>query len=370
MPPKSASKKSAAKTLSALRADIDAVDDNVMKLLRQRADITAKVGALKSQHHDSVFARPEREADILRRLAPHGGKLAPQSVRAIYRQIISACLACEKVQTICYLGPPHTFTHDAARKHFGDSAVFAPADSIPGIFRRLEKSLCDYAIAPFENSSEGTVGDTFDALLQTSLHINGEIMLRVRHHLWARKPIKLSAVKTVYAHPQALAQCRHFIGKYMPQAKTAAADSNAAAAQWVATQKTAAVTAIASRSAGAHYQLSAVAEDVEDSSSNTTRFFVIGKQPTPPSNNDKTSVIFTVPEKAGALYYALEPLARHKINMTKFESRPSRGDLWQYVFFADLGGHAKTPKMQKALAEMESRAAFLKILGSYPKAAE
>ena len=362
------------KELQELRARIDALDDDLMALLRKRAGLTAAAGEIKRQHHAKFFARLEREADIVRRLSPMGGEIPPAAVRAIYREIISACLAVEKPQRIAYLGPEHTFTHEAARKHFGDSADYLPADGLRDALAMAEKEVCDFAVLPFENSNEGTVGDTFDLLLSTPLQIGGEIMLRVRHNLWAAAPEKLEKLQTVFAHPQALAQCRRWLEKNAPQATMAAVESNAAAARLVAehadskSKAKANIAAIASQSAGRHHQLAPLAEDIEDSAQNTTRFFILGGEPPRPTAADKTSFLMTADSKPGALYHLLEPLSRLGINMTKFESRPARGQLWEFLFFVDIDGHRNLPETARALEEISGRAAFLKILGSYPKA--
>lgn len=356
------------KGLAELRAQIDALDDELMALLRRRAELTGKAGALKKAQKEKVFLRAGREAEILRRLAPDGGALAESSVRAIYREIISACLAVEKPQTISYLGPPHTFTHDAARKHFGGAASYEPASSIRAAVEKTEKELADFAVVPFENSGEGTVGETFDGLLETPLSIGGEIMLRVRHNLLAAREFLPEEAAEIHAHPQALAQCRRWLERAAPRAKMRPAESNAAAARFAAEQNDANIAAIASLSAARHYELKTIAADIEDSSFNTTRFLILGAAQPEPSGADKTSLLLTAPSKAGALYYLLEPFSRLGINMTKFESRPARGRLWEYVFYIDIDGHRSESKTAQALEEIGERAAFIKILGSYPRA--
>ncbi len=353
-----------------IRAQIDALDDKLTALLRRRAELTGKAGAVKRARNEKVFLRAGREAEILRRVASLGGALSESSVRAIYREIISACLAVEKTQTICYLGPEHTFTHDAARKHFGAAADYIPAATVRAAIERAEKELCDFAVVPFENSGEGTVGDTFDALLQTPLAVGGEIMLRVRHNLLAAKQFAPEETELVCAHPQALAQCRQWLEHAAPQAKTRPAESNAAAAQFVAAQKNKKFAAIASLSAAEYYGLKTIAADIEDSPFNTTRFLMLGAAHSAPSGADKTSLVMSARSKAGALYRLLEPFSRLGINMTKFESRPARGQLWEYVFFVDIDGHRDSPKTARALDEIGERAAFLKVLGSYPRAVD
>lgn len=367
------------KGLPEVRAQIDALDDELMALLRRRADLTAAAGKIKHSAGAQVFARLEREAEILRRLAPAGGALREESVRAIFREIISACLAVECPQTICYLGPPHTFTHEAARKHFGESAEFAPADSIRCAVARAEKKLCNFAVVPFENSGEGTVGDTFDALLDTSLEIGGEIILRIRHNLLAADKTAPDKIKTIYAHPQAFLQCRRWLERYAPNAAHIPAESNAAAARLVsenaknsegAEKTAAAIAAIASASAGKYYELQTVAADIEDSAANSTRFLILGAARPRPTGEDKTSFIMHMPasDKAGTLYELLEPMSRLGVNMTKFESRPARGKFGEYYFYVDTDGHREDEVVARVLDEIRARAAFVKVLGSYPRA--
>ena len=355
------------KTLPEVRTQIDALDEQIMALLRQRALLAGTAGKIKRAQNVSGFARLEREAEVLRKVAASGGTLAESSVRAIYREIISACLSVEKPQTIGYLGPAHTFTHEAACKFFGTGAEYVSAPTVRDAVGQVEKELCDFVVLPFENSGEGTVGDTFEILLETPLVIGSEIMLRVRHNLLAATEFSPTAIKTVVAHPQALAQCRRWLERHVPQAATVAVDSNAAAARMVADAGDN-IAAIASRSAGQHYNLVEIAADIEDSAFNTTRFLIMGTHNPAPSAADKTSLLLTARDKAGALYHLLEPLSRLGISMSKFESRPSRGQLWQYVFFVDIQGHQQTPMVAQAVEEICARAAFCKVLGSYPRA--
>ncbi|MGI9297146.1 MAG: prephenate dehydratase [Gammaproteobacteria bacterium] len=358
--------------LPEVRAQIDAADDEMLALLRRRARLTAEAGKIKRAAGAKVFARPEREADILRRLAPGGGALSESSVRTIFREIISACLALEKPQTVCYLGPPHTFTHEAARKHFGGGAQYESAETVRAVFARAEKGLCDFAVAPFENSGEGTVGDTFEMLMETPLAVCGETTLRVRHNLLAAESPAPSEIKTIYAHPQAFAQCRRWLGENAPRAALFPAESNAAAARHVAENKPSGAAAIASQSAGTHYRLQTVAADIEDSADNRTRFLTLGTESPAPSAADKTSFIMhmAASDRAGTLYQLLEPLSRLGVNMTKFESRPARGKFGEYFFYVDIDGHREDAAAAQALDEIRGRAAFLKVLGSYPRAAE
>lgn len=354
--------------LTGLREKIDAVDDKVMALLRRRAELALEVGEVKKKSGGG-FSRPEREAEILRRLGNAGGPLSKSAVRAIYREIISACLAAENPQTIGYLGPPHTFTHEAARRRFGSSASYEPSPTAKDAVHCAEKGLCDFAVVPLENSGQGTVGETFDALLDTELTVCGEIILRVRHNLLAASKFSPAQASRIIAHPQALAQCREWIARHAPRARTVAVESNAAAAQIVA-EKGGRAAAIASRTAAEFYRLRSIATDIEDSPFNATRFLVVGRAAPGPSSDDKTSLIMSAHSKAGALHHLLEPFSRLGINMTKFESRPAHSRVWEYAFFVDADGHRDSKNMARALEEIRARAAFLKVLGSYPRAAE
>ncbi len=357
-----------------IREQIDSVDDNLMELLRKRAtlakqagDIKQQSGDAKDQNGDTKFVRLDRQAAILQRLAPKGELLSEESVQAIYREIISGCLAVEKPPIVAYLGPEYTFTHEAARKFFGESAEYRPTASIREAKVLAEKSVCDFAVLPFENSSDGTVGEAFDALLNTSLSIESEIMLSIHHNLLARPKLPLLEIDTVMAHPQALAQCRSWLQENIPQAKIMSVNSNAFAAKHAATCDEN-FAAIASLSAGKHYGLETLADNIADSAFNTTRFLILGNSSPEPTESDKTSFVMTTHSEAGALYHLLEPLRIHGINMTKFESRTVHGSLWEYIFFVEIDGHQKTPVVEQALDKMRERTGFLKILGSYPKA--
>ena len=353
--------------LSDIRIRIDRLDDELLELLRQRAELAICAG--KTKKSGSVFLRPEREAEIIRRLSKQGGVLPDASIAAIYREIISACLAGERAQRIAYLGPQGTYSYDAARKHFGHAAEFLPAKTIAAVLREVEKENCDFAVVPLENSTEGTVGATMDALLETPLMIGGEIMLRIRHNLLSRAA-DLGAIRSIHAHPQALAQCRRWLEDNVANISRIAGESNAAAAAHAAADETAA--AIASLSAASIFNLSVLADDIEDSAFNTTRFLILGRAQPAPSGVDKTSFIMTTRHESGAMLRLLEPMARAGVSMTKLESRPSHGQLWEYFFYVDVTGHLQDANggVAASLDEIKSLAPRLKILGSYPCAAD
>ena len=359
--------------LGDIRVDIDALDDQLFKLLQKRAVLAGRAGEIKRKQNDKEFAKLDREAQVRKRAVVARGALSKESMDAIYREIISACLALEEPQNVCYLGPEYTFTHEAARKHFGDAAEYKPAATVREAVSMTEKEACNFTVVPFENSNGGTIGETFDALAETDLQICGEIILRIRHNLLAKGELSVKIVKTIYAHSQAFEQCREWLIHNAPEAQHISLESNAAAAQIVMDRGDISgeyPAAIASMLAAKHYELEPVAKDIEDSASNATRFLMMGHTSPRPSGDDKTSIIMAAHHESGALYHLLEPFKRLKINLSKFESRPARGKLGEYLFFVDIDGHQEEEKVSKALNDIRKRASFLKVLGSYPKAVE
>lgn len=350
------------KELSQHRASIDAIDDEMLKLVNRRAEHAQAIGALKN----GAVYRPEREAQVLRRIKENNpGPLSGETVARLFREIMSACLALEKPLAIAFLGPQGTFTQAAAIKHFGHAAQMRPCTSIDEAFREVEAGLSDYGVVPVENSTGGAVGTTLDLLLQTPLKICGEVDLRV-HQFLLRKPGSTTGAEKVYSHAQSLAQCHEWLNQNLPGVERVAVVSNAEAARLAAEDGTAA--AIAGEAAAEHYGLEKVAENIEDKPNNTTRFLVLGQHDAAPSGRDKTSLALSARNRPGAVCELLTPLARHEVSMTKLESRPSRAGLWEYVFFVDVEGHRRDEKVALALAELTDKAAFLKILGSYPVA--
>ena len=358
--------------LGNIRDEIDALDVQLFELLRKRATLAGRAGEIKRKRNDKEFAKLEREAEVLGNAAKGGGDVIPaSSMRAIYREIISACLAMEKTQNVCYLGPEYTFTHEAAQKHFGHAAEYTSAATVREAVSKTEKEDSSFTVVPFENSNGGTVGETFDVLADTDLQICGEVILRIRHNLLARHKLELNSIETIYAHPQTFEQCRDWLQNHMPKAKLVALASNSAAAAKIAPKPNDIgviyAASIASLSAAKHYNLKTVKEGIEDSAFNTTRFLMLGRISPPPSGNDKTSLIMAAHHESGALYKLLEPFSRLGINMSKFESRPARGKLGEYLFFVDIDGHREDKEVSEALDEIYNRASLLKVLGSYPK---
>ncbi len=352
--------------LKRLRVEIDALDEQIQALITERARYAAEVAEAKKEAGSNSFYRPEREAEILRRVAERNeGPLSDAEMARLFREIISACLALESPQSIAYLGPEGTFTQQAVFKHFGHSVNTLALNAVDEIFREVEAGTAQFGVVPIENSTEGVISHTLDMFIRSQLKICGEVQLRVHHHLLAKQD-DLSKVKRVVSHQQSLAQCREWLNANLPNVERTSVSSNAEAARQAAADDT--LAAIAGESAAEIYKLEKLAANIEDEPNNTTRFLVIGKLETKPSGADKTSVMVSSKNKPGALYELLGVLSRHGINMTRIESRPSRQTAWEYVFFLDLEGHAAESPLREALHELERESALFRTLGSYPAA--
>jgi chorismate mutase / prephenate dehydratase len=350
-------------TLEDLRKRIDEINLKLVALFNQRARLAQQIGHLK--HHDGApIYQPVRERQVLDRVVAHNpGPLSGDHLRRIFQEIISACTALEHALRIAYLGPEHTYSHEAARNRFGASAAFAPEPSIAAVFQALENQRADYGVVPVENSTEGSVSLTLDLLIDTPLCIIGEIMLPIRHALMARA--EAGRFQKIVSHQQSLGQCRNYLAANYPNCELEAVPSNSLAAQKAAGDAN--YAAIASVAAARANELNVIAENIQDVAQNTTRFLVLGRAAMARSGTDKTSLIFALPERAGALHGALSLFARERINLTMIQSRPQRERPWAYVFFVDLQGHREDAKVRRALAALEKRALFLKVLGSYPE---
>ena len=352
--------------LKAVRERIDRLDEQIQMLINERARCAKEVAELKSNGDAVSFYRPEREAEVLRKvIARNQGPLSGEEMARLFREIMSACLALEQPLRIAYLGPEGTFTQAAALKHFGHSVSTTAHNAIDEVFRDVEAGECQYGVVPVENSTEGVVTHTLDMFLNSPLKIVGEVQLRIHHNLLGRND-GLAAVRRVYAHQQALGQCREWLDEHMAGVERFAVSSNAEAARRVVAETDAA--AIASREAADIYGLRLIASNIEDEPDNTTRFLVIGREAVARSGRDKTSLLVSAPNRPGALHELLAPFAQHGISMTRIESRPSRRGVWEYVFFVDIEGHASDPTVGKALEQLGAEAAMLKVLGSYPRA--
>lgn len=354
-------------TLEEIRARIDAVDRELVELISRRAALAQEVARVKAASGDNnSFYRPEREAQVLRRvLEQNRGPLSSEELGRLFREIMSACLALEQVLNIAYLGPEGTFTQTAALKHFGHSVNTIAQPSIDQVFREVEAGACQFGVVPIENSIEGVVNHTLDMLMNSPLTICGEVELRIHQHLLT-KASDLSAVRRVFSHQQSLAQCRRWLDLHLPAAERLPVSSNAEAARRAAGDPEAA--AVAGEAAAECYGLPILARNIEDEPDNTTRFLVLGRYDAPPSGNDKTSILFSTPNRPGALYEVLKCFYENNVNLTRIESRPSRRGMWDYVFFVDMDGHAKDAPIAAAIRDLEQASAIVKLLGSYPRA--
>jgi chorismate mutase/prephenate dehydratase len=350
--------------LDRLRAQIDAINLKLVRLLNQRAKVAQAIGHLKQASGAAIY-QPARERAVLDRVTElNAGPLTGEHLRRIFVEIISACTALEHPLRVAYLGPEYTYSHEAARMRFGSSAQFAAQPSIAAVFAALDTARADFGVVPIENSTEGSVTLTLDLLIDTPLVIIGEVLLPIRHALMSRAG-DAAAIRVIYSHQQSLGQCRNYLAANFPHCRLEAAASNAAAAERAAGEPDAA--AIASEAAAAPYGLRVVARNIQDSAQNTTRFLVIGSHPAARSGADKTTALFAVRDEVGALNQALNIFARNRINISKIESRPLRSRPWEYLFFVDLSGHRQDPGLMRALAALERKALFLKVLGSYPE---
>ena len=353
--------------LTELRAEIDGVDAEIQRLLSRRAQLAADIA--RAKHGDGTTAdyyRPEREALVLQRvIARNTGPLPDEEMARLFREIMSACLAFQRPLRIAYLGPPGTFTQAAALKHFGHSIATVPLTTIDQVFREVEAGEAHYGVVPVENSTEGVVTHTLDSFMTSPLMICGEVSVRIHHFLLSRTG-RLADITTVYSHPQSLAQCRRWLDDNLPGIPRLGVGSNAEAARRAAAEEGSA--AVAGEVARDTYGLETVAANIEDAPDNTTRFLVVGNRTVPPTGKDKTTLIVSTQNRAGALAQLLEPLSAQGVSMTRIESRPSRRGIWDYVFFIDVEGHREDAHLQAALEDMAARAGMLKVLGSYPRA--
>jgi len=348
--------------LEALRKKIDALDKVIIKLLNARANITLDVARVKNKSGKSIYA-PARERDVLNKIAQaNKGPLSNDAMSAIYREVMSGSLALEKPIKIAYMGPEASFSHLASMKRFGSQVEYVACNSIPEVFLEVERDNADYGVVPIENSIEGVISYTLDMFVDADLKICAQIILDVAHNLLAN--CVKSSIKRVYSNPQVFGQCRIWLQENLPGVELIEVSSTTRAAQIAAKEKNSAC--IASILAASIYKLKVLAKDIEDSPHNITRFLVIGKTEVPQTSRDKTSLVFSIKDKVGALHGMLVPFKKYKINLTKIESRPSKKRAWDYYFFLDLEGHKDNPKIKKAIAELDSRCKFLKILGSYP----
>jgi chorismate mutase/prephenate dehydratase len=349
-------------SLSEHRQAIDQLDAQIVALLNERTKHVLAIGEIKIKAGEEIYA-PHRERVVLQRICKlNGGPITDTSLQAIYREIMSSALSLEKSLSIAYLGPEATFTHQAALQRFGASLKYVSQKTISDVFSEVAKNRADYGVVPVENSTEGVVTHTLDMFVDSDLKIVSQIVLPISHCLVSKG--KKAQIKKLFVHPQTLAQCRGWIQKTLPHAELIETSSNARSVELTAAEKN--TGALAGILAAEKYNVPVLEHDVQDNSANATRFLVLGRQCSPSTGHDRTSLMFSIADKAGALHSALAPFRRYKLNMTKIESRPSKRKAWEYFFFVDVDGHMHDKKLAKALEQLGTHCSFVKVLGSYP----
>lgn len=345
------------------RASIDVLDDRIAGLLNERATHVVAIGKLKG---DGPIYRPEREAEVLRRVSgPGAGPIPAEGMTQIFTAIMSVCRALEKRLAVAYLGPAGTFSEMAAEKQFGGSVDWVPCSSIDEAFRCAESGSASYAVVPVENSSGGAIGRTLDLLPATALNICAEVVLRVRQNLMAKAAAPLNSFARVYSHPQSFSQCVGWLNQHMPGAARVEVASNAEAGKRAAAEPDS--CALGPELVAGRYGLSVLAANVEDDTRNMTRFLVLGAQAVRATGRDRTSLVMSARNRPGAVLELIAPFARHGVSMSRIESRPARTGQWEYLFFVDIEGHESDAVVAAALQEIREKAPFLRVLGSYPR---
>lgn len=354
--------------LDDIRNQIDDIDRSLLDLLSRRADLVHEVGLVKKRDGLQIYA-PEREDALLRKLVEmNRGRLPEHSIRAIYREIMSAALALEDDLKIAYLGPEGTWTHQAAIKKFGHSVNYTAQPNFADVFDHVARRRADYGVVPIENSTEGAVSHTLDLFVDSPLHICAQILLRIENGLMAAVP--RDQIRTLYSHSQVFGQCRAWIQRNFPQADLVEVSSTTKAAQFARDHAADGAAALGGALAAELYGLTMLEESIQDRATNTTRFLVIGEKTCPPTGNDRTSILFAIHDRPGSLVNALRAFDQFQINMSKIESRPSKRKDWEYIFYVDLAGHCAEPMVADALEALGRHCSFVKLLGSYPDSGE
>ena len=350
--------------LNFLRQKIEAVDEQILRLLNKRAEIVLQVDKVKSEIKMDPYD-PQWEEEILRRLSlQNSGPFPRESISPVFTEIISACRSLEVKLTVAYLGPPATHTHLACLEHFGSSIQSLPQESIQDVFEAVEKAKASYGMVPIENSTEGVVNRTLDVLIESEVKICGEVLIRISHDLLSLSG-RVEDIEKIYSHPQALEQCRKWLRKTFPHIPLVETVSTAKAAQFATDDPKAA--AIANSSAARIYGLKVIESQIEDYLNNYTRFLILSREISKRTGRDKTSILLSIPHTPGSLYQVLRPFSEKRINLTKIESRPVKGRPWEYVFFLDFEGHVMDARIIETMAELRENVPFLKVLGSYPR---
>ena len=348
-----------------IRREIDELDAAILELLNRRAEKAIAIGRAKGQADVEVFD-PARERQILDRLAAIGkGPLTPEAVQDIYGAVFAVSRLLEKQLVVAYYGPAGSFTHIAARRQFSGGADLQPCDAIADVFVAVEKKDADFGVVPIENTTAGVVPMTLDAFMESKLTVCAEIYVDIEHYLLSRAAT-LEEITRVYSHPQVISQCRIWLRANLPGVEIVPVGTSARAAEIVSTEPGAA--AIGPALAGELYDLPVLRAKIHDQPDNRTRFAVIGQSSAKPSGRDKTSLLFSVPHKAGALHTALGVFSSHEINMTFIQSHPTKQTQWEYMFFVDVQGHCDDPRLSGALEKLRDHTLILRLLGSYPEA--
>ncbi|MFT7538568.1 MAG: chorismate mutase/prephenate dehydratase [Lysobacterales bacterium] len=348
--------------LDDLRKKINVLDSKLVKFLNERADLSIEIGEYKKSNNSAIYA-PHREKEVLDYLKRlNKGPMTDEAFEAIYREVMSSSISLEKELNISYLGTEGSFTHMAANKKFGSQVNYVSCSSILEVFQKVERKECDYGVVPIENSVEGAVTHTFDILVDSDLRICAQVLLKISHNLMAK--CNLSDIKNIYSNPMVFGQCRNWLAQNCPDAGQILVASTTEAAQKAAKQKYAA--AIASSLAARVYEVPVIQANIQDIAHNSTRFLIVSDQDVPATGKDRTSILFSIKDKVGALHDMLVPFRKNKINMTKIESRPCKKRAWDYYFFVDFEGHRDDKNVKKALEQLEGMCKYLKIVGSYP----
>lgn len=352
--------------LLSLRSKIDQIDENIQRLITERAEIANEVAQSKTKADSGgIYYRPEREAQVLRAVkARNKGPLSDEALLRLFKEVMSACLAQQKSLNIAFLGPEGTFSEMATYKYFGHSVKAMPESTIDHVFAEVEAGVADFGVVPIENSTEGAVNNTLDMFINSPVKICGEIDLPIHHNLMSKQS-SLKDINIIFSHRQSLAQCRTWLRTHAPGIDAVAVSSNAEAARKASFNEHAA--AIAGESAAGMYGLDILFSDIEDQTDNATRFLVIGKQLLAQSGDDKSSLMVAGKDEPGVLFHILKPLNDHGVSMKRIESRPSKLGKWDYVFFIDVEGHVDDDNLAQAIATMQRFTSNLKILGSYPQ---
>jgi chorismate mutase / prephenate dehydratase len=353
-------------SLEQLRGRIDALDNEIARLLQERAEVSLRVGQTKGGGEQAPIFVPHREAEVLANVQAVRGPLDEHALASIYREILSTSRALQRPTRVAHLGPQATFGHQAALERFGAAAVLEPCQTHAEVISMVEKGAVDYGLVAFENSTECPVNEVLDRLVDTPLRICAEVSIPISHTLLSRAT-SLSTIKRIMCHPQAAGQARTWLAEHLPGVAVLPSTSNGKAAELASQDTTGSVAAIAPRIAGDVYRLNVLADNIQDVAGNMTRFLVLARSASEgATGHDKTAVVFSIRDRVGALRDLAEAFAINEVNLSSIQSRPSKRRAWDYVFFVELDGHISEVHVRRALRKAEEHTVFLKVLGSWP----